>query len=146
MDLVARDAYRVSTAYRRGRIVGKEAWNVAARTPEELETLLEDALVLHDASALAELFAPDAVLAVDEALTARGDAIPDTALALLSNGRAYVADPQRVLEARDIALIVTERGVNVARRGSDGGWRYAIVRQSTGRIDEGQGKETSSWS
>ena len=34
-----------------------------ARTPEELETLLEDAFVLHDPQALAELFQPGALLA-----------------------------------------------------------------------------------
>lgn len=118
---------------------------MAARTPEELETLLEDSLVLHDAPALAELFAPGAVLAVDEAQAARSEAIPEAALAQWGNGRAYVADPRRVLAARDIALIVTERGVNVARRGSDGSWRYAIVRQSVDDFDKGNGEETSSW-
>jgi hypothetical protein len=33
-----------------------------ARTPEELETLLEDAFVLHDPQALAQLFQPAARL------------------------------------------------------------------------------------
>lgn len=119
---------------------------MAGRTPEELETLLEDALVLGDAAALSALFAPGAVLAIDDASAARGEAIPEAALALWGNGRAYVADPRRVLAARDIALIVTERGVNVARRGTDGDWRYAIVRQSIGGIEDENEKEISSWS
>jgi hypothetical protein len=43
------------------------------------------------------------------------------------------------MQARDIALIVAERGINVVRRGADGVWRYAIVRQA---IDTGDQKET----
>ena len=35
--------------------------DAGARTPEELETLLEDAFVLHDHQALAELFQPGAM-------------------------------------------------------------------------------------
>ena len=67
------------------------------------------------------------------------------ALARWGNGRPYVADPRRVLAAWDVALIETERGVNVARRDGDGRWRYAIVRQSVAGIDGGTGKETESW-
>ncbi len=44
-----------------------------ARTPEELETLLEDAFVLHDRQALAQLFQPGAMLVVGGGLPeARG--------------------------------------------------------------------------
>ena len=60
--------------------------NSGARTPEELETLFEDAFVIRDREALAEL-----------------------------------------LQARDSALIVADRGINVARRRRDGTWRYAIA-------------------
>jgi hypothetical protein len=49
------------------------------------------------------------------------------ALATWSGDHAFVADPWRVMQARDIALIVGKGGVNVARRGRDGAWRYAIV-------------------
>ena len=46
---------------------------VGARTPEELETLLEDAFVLHDPRALAQLFQPGAMLVVGGGLPeARG--------------------------------------------------------------------------
>jgi hypothetical protein len=31
------------------------------------------------------------------------------------------------VQARDLALVVADRGINVARRGSDGAWRYAIA-------------------
>ena len=100
-----------------------------ARTPEELETLLEDAFVVRDRAALAELFEEGAVLAPgDGPREARGgEEIARVAAALWEGERIYVADPRRVLQARDIALVVAERGIHVVRRGSDGAWRYAIA-------------------
>ena len=38
-----------------------------------------------------------------------------------------IAAPRRVLQAREITLIVGDGAINVARRGSDGAWRYAIA-------------------
>jgi hypothetical protein len=40
---------------------------------------------------------------------------------------AYVADPLRVLQARESALVVALSGINGAHRGADGAWRYAIA-------------------
>ncbi len=99
-----------------------------ARTPEELETLLEDAFVTRDRQALAELFEDTAVLvAGDGRQEARGgDEIARFAKAMWHADRTYLAEPRRVLQARDTALVVAERSINVARRGSDGAWRYAI--------------------
>lgn len=105
--------------------------SVGARTPEELETLFEDSLVLRDRQALAELFENGAVLVVGDERSARGgEDIARLALVTWEGDHTYVADPKRVMQARDLALIVSERGINVVRRGSDGTWRYAIVRQS----------------
>jgi hypothetical protein len=100
-----------------------------ASTPEELETLFEDAFVLHDQAALAELFDDGAVLvAGDEPIEARGGAqIACLARALWDRNHLYIAAPRRVLQARELTLIVTGTGVNVARRGGDGNWRYAIA-------------------
>jgi ketosteroid isomerase-like protein len=100
-----------------------------ARTPEELETLFEDAFVTRDAAALCGMFAEGAVLAIGAAPnTARGaKEIGRLATALWTGDRTYVAEPRRVLQARDTALVVADRAINVARRGSDGGWRYAIA-------------------
>ena len=53
------------------------------------------------------------------------------ALATWTGERTYVADPHRVVQARDIALVVAEGGINVARRGEDGAWQYAIVIATT---------------
>jgi hypothetical protein len=99
-----------------------------ARTPEELETLLEDAFVTRDRAALTQLFENGAVLVGGNVREARGEEeIAQFATALWDRDRTYVADPGRVLQARDIALVVADGGINVARRGSDRAWRYAIA-------------------
>jgi hypothetical protein len=100
-----------------------------ARTPEELETLLEDAFVMGDGQALAELFEEAAVVvAGDGSREARGgDEIARLASDMWERNRTYLADPRQVVQARNTGLIVAERGINVVRRGSDGAWRYAIA-------------------
>ena len=99
-----------------------------ARTPEELETLLEDAFVLHDLRALAQLFQPGAMLVVGGGLPeARGHRqIARVAAQLWDSQRLYLADPRRVLQVRDTALVVSGRAINVVRRTDNGSWRYAI--------------------
>ena len=109
-----------------------------ARTPEELETLFEDALLVRDHQVLTALFESGATLVMGGQQPVRGgEAIARAALATRDGIGAYVADPRRVLLARDSALVVTDRGVNVMQRGADGSWRYAIVlhavEQSNGR-------------
>jgi hypothetical protein len=100
-----------------------------ARTPEELEALFEDAFVTRDAEALSGMFADGGVLAVgDGPDAARGGAqIGRLATALWEGGRTYVAEPRRVVQARDTALVLADGALNVLRRGSDGAWRYAIA-------------------
>ena len=99
-----------------------------ARTPEELENLLEDAFVLHDRQALARLFQPGAMLVVGGGLPeARGhQQITKVATRLWASQRLYLADPKRILQIHDTALVLAEHAVNVIRRGDDGSWRYAI--------------------
>jgi len=99
-----------------------------AQTPEELETLFEDAFVTRDREALAQLFEDGAVLVAGDGLQeARGgEQAARLAAAMWEGDRTYVADPRRVLQARDTALVVAERAINVVRRGSDGCWRFAI--------------------
>jgi hypothetical protein len=98
-----------------------------ARTPEELETLLEDAFVIRDREALAELFEYGAVLG-DGSREARGEyEIGRLAGDIWESDRTYLAEPRRVVQARDTALILAKQGLNVVRRGSNGGWRYAIA-------------------
>src|SRR5215218_2791340 len=99
-----------------------------ARTPEELEALLEDAFVLRDPAALADLFEPRSLLVADGATgEVRGsEQIARSASALWSRDFVYVADTWRVVQAHDLALVVTTQGTSVVRRGADGAWRYAI--------------------
>lgn len=100
----------------------------SARTPEELETLFEDSLLLRDGAALSQLFDGGAALVANDVGTARGATeITRLALATWHDDAIYVADPRWVVQTRDIALIVAGRAINVARRGPDGAWRYAIV-------------------
>jgi hypothetical protein len=99
-----------------------------ARTPEELETLLEDAFVLHDPQALVQLFQPGAMLVVSGGLPeARGrQQIARLAAQLWDSERLYLADPRQVLQVRDTALVLAGRAINVVRRTDNGSWRYAI--------------------
>ncbi|CAN5543179.1 hypothetical protein BH23CHL2_BH23CHL2_18020 [soil metagenome] len=98
-----------------------------ARTPEELETLFEDSLMIRDREALAGLFDEGAVLVPGGARPARGrDEIVRLILSSWGSERIYVADPQSVTQARGMALIIGGHTISVARRGHDGSWRYAI--------------------
>ena len=100
-----------------------------ARTPEELETLFEDAFVTRDAAALQAMFADGAVLLAGSAeREARGPAaIGRCATALWAQDGIYVAAPRRVVQARDTALVLGHQSINVLRRGAGGDWRYAIA-------------------
>jgi hypothetical protein len=98
-----------------------------ARTPEELETLFEDAFVTRDQEALARLFEDEAILVADGLVEVRGvDEIGRVATAIWAGGRTYLADPRRILQSRGTALLMADGTLNVARRGSDGAWRFAI--------------------
>ena len=101
----------------------------AARTPEELETLFEDALLVRDRAAVADLFEDGAVIvAGGTSRQARGrDEIALFATQIWAREPTYLADPHRVLQARDTALVVAPRAINVVRRAGDGTWRYAIA-------------------
>ncbi len=114
-----------------------------AKTPEELETLLEDAFVIRDRGVLVELFEPHALLAADGVSEARGPtAIEQFACALWTRGHVLLAQPGRVLQAGDTALVVAQRATSVVRRDRNGAWRYAIslleingTNQPKGRIN-----------
>jgi hypothetical protein len=99
-----------------------------ARTPEELETLLEDAVVLHDRRALAQLFQEGAMLVVGGGLPeARGhQQITKATTQLWDLDRRYLAEPRRILQARDTALVLAGHATNVLRRADDGCRRHAI--------------------
>lgn len=91
--------------------------------------MLEDALLLRDADAVARLFEDGSLLIASEVgeQVLRGRAAILRAAALLwQNGGSYLADPRRVFQAGDVALLIGDGVLNVARRGQDGSWRFAI--------------------
>jgi hypothetical protein len=103
-----------------------------ARTPEELETLLEDAFVTRDREMLGELFDERAVLVIDAREAAVEEARGREAIARIVAGmwerrETYIADARRIVRARETALVVGAAGAGVVRRGGDGAWRYAVV-------------------
>ena len=98
-----------------------------ARSPEELDTLLEDAFVLGDPAALTRLFEVAGVLVAEGLPAACGrPEIGRVGARLLTDGRSYVADSHRVVVTNGIALVLGEEAVHVARRGRDRSWRYVI--------------------
>jgi hypothetical protein len=98
-----------------------------AQSPEELETLFEDAFLLRDRAGFDELFDDGAVLAEAGGAEARGsEAIGAALAALWARQCTYLAGPQRVLRARDTALVVADAGIHVLRRRDGGAWRAAI--------------------
>lgn len=104
-----------------------------ARTPEELEILLEDAFLNRDPEAVCNLFEQGGVLIAGKpAREARGsEGIGRLAGAIVASNLSYIADPQRVVQARDTAVVLANGGINVVRRGTDGEWRYAIALLAT---------------
>lgn len=99
-----------------------------ARTPEELETLFEDAFLLRDQQALTELFEAGAVLVVDDGShEARGGVeISRRAAEMWRRDETHLARSGRILQAGDTALVLAGDAINVVRRGNDGSWRYTI--------------------
>lgn len=102
--------------------------------------MFEDAFVTRDAEALPGMFAEGAVLAVGEGPdVARGAAeIGRLGTAVWEGDQTYIAEPRRVVQARDTALILADGAINVVCRGSDGAWRHAIALLS---LDPRQEKE-----
>jgi hypothetical protein len=99
-----------------------------ARTPEELDALLEDAFVVRDGRAVAALFEREALLVEAAAGEARGAReIARWATQRWRRGVTYFAAQPRVLQAGDTALVLTAEGISVARRHDDRAWRYAIA-------------------
>jgi ketosteroid isomerase-like protein len=115
-----------------------------ARAPEELSTQLEDAFILRQPGALAELFDVQAVPCPPDCdVDVRGsEAIASFAAKQWAAERRYLAQIRRVVQAGDTAALLLDwsltpagpspmggehgRGVEVLRRGSDGAWRYLI--------------------
>lgn len=94
-----------------------EDW--AAATPEELDTLLEDALLLHDDAAVAALFERGAVLVAWPGYV-RGGA---QAMELLSQC-GHLASAHLVQIFDRVALVVGDTTITVSCCGADRRWRF----------------------
>lgn len=84
-------------------------------------------MLLGDATALTALFEDGAVVAAGFTRREARGAEEIASFAIGSGGRPYLANPRRVLQARETALVVADGSINVARRGEDGAWRYTIA-------------------
>lgn len=89
--------------------------------------MLEDAFVVQDGDALAQLFEPYAVVHTSLREARGWEQIDQLIRHLWDQQVTYLADPLAILQERGIALIVSDLAVNVARRNSDGNWRYAVI-------------------
>jgi hypothetical protein len=103
------------------------AMAAGALTPEELDSLLEDAFVACDVAAVPDLFEAHALLASGGAANARGAGIAALVAGLWAHDVTYIPGARRVLQVNDTALIVTERATSVAHRNADARWRYTIA-------------------
>jgi hypothetical protein len=101
----------------------------AAHTPEELETLLEDAFLMRDRGALGALFEKVAVLSRGDGLPAAHgrEQIVEKLGDMWEREELYLAGPLQVLQARGTALLAGPRATCVVRRSADGAWRYRIA-------------------
>ena len=95
---------------------------VAAQSPEELEILLEDALVLQDDAAVAALFEEGGVL-VERSGCVRGR----NQVAYLLAQLHYLAAPRSVTVVNNVAIVVGPQTVNVSCRDPGGGWRLVAA-------------------
>lgn len=93
----------------------------AAASPEELETLLEDALLLYDAEAVRALFERGRVRVAGSGGVLEGRGASD----LLSE-QGFLASGRPALLSSDVAVGVGS-AVAISRRGLDHRWRLLVV-------------------
>lgn len=96
------------------------------QTPEELDALLEDAFVLRDAELVAAMFEPGAVLVADREVHS-AQRIAAAVAAMWRQDRTYLAGLRRVVQARNVALTISEQAITVMHRMDDGNWRFAVA-------------------
>lgn len=98
-----------------------------AQSPEELDSLLEDAILLGDADAIAALFTHHGAFAASGmAPVCRGSEMIDVLSSWTEHGHGYIGGSAHVVRSRRTALVIGESAINVVRRGRNGMWRFAI--------------------
>lgn len=73
---------------------------------------------------------------LEDALVPRTTEIAQSASALWARDLAYVADPRRVIQAHDLALVLATHATSVVRHGDHGAWRHAIALLSIDHVKE----------
>jgi hypothetical protein len=101
---------------------------MATTTPEELETMLEDAFLTWEYAVLSELFEKGAVvLARPDHRPARGiGAVTRRVVTTWEQGSTLSAVPGPLCGRGDTALDFGDETLAVMRRGGDRRWRYSI--------------------
>ena len=100
---------------------------VGGRTPAELDTLLEDAVVLRDPAALTALFEEGGLLIPPDGLPEDAPGLPPAAERVCAAGGHLFDGPRPVFRIQGLALAVGDRSVTVSRCGADGVWRYTFA-------------------
>ena len=95
---------------------------MAAASPEELETLLEDALLLHDGAAVAALFEDRGVLVARAGCVRNRNRAAEVLMQ-----QDYVASARLITVVRDIAVVFGDHTINVSCRGPDRNWQLAVA-------------------
>ncbi|MGQ0679229.1 MAG: hypothetical protein ACT4OM_06170 [Actinomycetota bacterium] len=104
------------------------AMDQMCRTPEELQTVLEDTLLLGDRHQLGKLFEYWAVLAMEgKPPELRGRPNVTGAISCSAEFRTNLAEPWTVVQSRNRALVFSRDGTNLVRRDREGAWRYEIL-------------------
>jgi len=114
-----------------------------ARQPHDVPGVFAERFNGGDLAAVLEVYEPDAVLIPEPGTAVRGESLRGALKQHLDLGLPITATPRQVVVSGDIALVVVDWNIkgadpqgkpfsltgtatDVARRGSDGCWRYVI--------------------
>ncbi|MGC5013913.1 YybH family protein [Streptosporangium sp. DT93] len=125
-----------------------------AETPEDVPAVFAERFNSGDPDALAEIYEDGAVFVAEPGSPLTGREAYDANAAFMALGLPITVSPRQVYSTGDLALLIVDwvidgtgpdgtpvhldgTATDVARRGRDGHWRYAIdnisgVRQATG--------------
>ena len=124
---------------------------MAARTPEEVNPQLIDAINRGDVDAALELYEPGAAFVTEEGVVVGHDAIRPVMEAFVSTKPSLTMEPKEVVRSGDVAITrgtwklvgtgpdgeaveMSGRSVEVVREQADGTWRF-LIDDPNGRED-----------
>ena len=124
---------------------------MAARTPEEVNPQLIDAINRGDVDAALELYEPGAAFVTEEGVVVGHDAIRPVMEAFVATKPSLTMEPKEVVRSGDVAITrgtwklvgtgpdgesieMSGRSVEVVREQADGTWRF-LIDDPNGRED-----------